>query len=90
MDAVGYKTEQPPRLDIDEIRRLYPDQYVILDDLILADESLEVRAGRVISCGPTKREVFAHVPSLAGKSWALRFSGEIKPPPLWMGGIGIR
>ena len=66
------------KLTWDEIRRQYPDQWVILIDLDADDVSHEVHAGVVFAHSKNERELLASTKAaLAGKSSAVLFTGEL-------------
>ncbi len=60
----------------DEIKRSYPDQYVLLLDADVDDETLVVRGGRVAAHGRNRDQVLDAVPLPPGAGCALRFTGR--------------
>lgn len=83
--AVSRRIPTSP-LPWDEIRRLFPDHYVLLDELILDPVEGTVRGGRVFACGLSRREVFAAAPPpVSGARTALKYTGELKAPVGWTG-----
>lgn len=69
----------------DEICQAWPDEYVLLDDLLLDADSNTVRGGRVLSHSSSRKDAFAQAGVLAGRSWALKWTGRIHVPPGWTG-----
>ncbi len=63
----------------DEIRRAYPDQWVLIEFHQL-DPALEVLDGEVIGAAPTREEIYRRVMKDGrGRNVAIRYCGD--PPP---------
>lgn len=68
----------PDKLTWDEIKRRYPDEWVILVDVDADDLSNEVRGGVVFAHSKKERELLASTKdALAGKSSAVLYTGEL-------------
>lgn len=68
----------PEKLTWDEIKRTYPDEWVVLVDVDTNDRSSDVDAGVVVGYGTDCRELVAQTKeTLAGKSAAILFTGEV-------------
>ena len=77
--------DETARMQWEEIRRAWPDEYVLLDDLLIDHESNTLRAGRVLAHAPQRKAAFASAGTLAGRSWALRWTGRVHVPEGWVG-----
>jgi len=75
-----------PVMTWEQIRTAFPQEYVLLDQVVLGAESRSVAKGRVCAHAPTRREVLAAVPaSDVDFSWALKFTGPVRLPPGFTG-----
>lgn len=63
------------RLTWDEIRRRYPDEYVVLIDTEL-DQNTVIIAATVVNHGKDKREMRSHLGQLNPRSGACLWTGE--------------
>lgn len=62
----------------DRIREEFPDEWVVLANLDADVVTHDVRAGEVLGHGKSKKELLSRLKaSLAGKSLAILFTGEI-------------
>lgn len=57
-----------------EIRRAFPDAWVFLHDIEFAGTSPRIVAARVLTHGPTRKDVHARTPSVA-PPFAIRYTG---------------
>ena len=66
------------KLTWDEIKRKYPDEWVILVEVDADELSNEVQAGVVFAHSRSERQLLASTKeALAGKSSAVLFTGEL-------------
>lgn len=65
------------RLTYEEIKTMYPDEWVLIDDLEV-DESLEVISGVVLIHSPKRSEVDDFMLKNRGGHKAIRYTGKIK------------
>ena len=61
---------------IEEIRKLYPDEWVLIEYSKL-DDDLNVLEGEVIAHSPDKEEIYQAQMKLQGRSLAIEYLGEI-------------
>jgi hypothetical protein len=67
------------KLTWDEIKRRYPDEYVVLVDAEWDGSLPEVRAGVVLGHAKTNEELVASTKGLvAGREIAILFTGEVR------------
>jgi hypothetical protein len=64
-------------LTMEEIKRQYPDQWVLIAYTKL-DENLEVVRGEVIATAPNREDIYRKLKGAMEKKIAIRFTGE--PP----------
>lgn len=67
---------QPARMTWEEVKRAYPDEWVILIDLDEDDELPHVRGGVVAGHSRSHNEVLATTSLRVGEHWALKFTGR--------------
>jgi hypothetical protein len=74
---------------LEQVKVAFPDQYVLLDDLLMDEKTHGACAGRVIAHARTRREVLAAAPTRTPESrWALEFTGQVRIPPGFDGLFG--
>ena len=61
---------------IEEIRKLYPDEWVLIEYSKL-DDDLNVLEGEVIAHSPDKEEIYQAQMKVQGRSLAIEYLGEI-------------
>ena len=61
---------------IEEIRKLYPDEWVLIEYSKL-DDDLNVLEGKVIAHSADKEEIYQAQMNLQGRSLAIEYLGEI-------------
>lgn len=63
-------------MTLEDIRRAWPDEYVVLVDVDVDDESLLVRGGAVAAYGKSRREALEAAVLPPGTGWALEYTGR--------------
>ena len=63
-------------LTMEEIKRQYPNQWVLIEFTKL-DEYLNVVRGRVIASARTKDEIYSKLLTAEGKRIAIEYTGEL-------------
>jgi hypothetical protein len=65
------------KLTWDEIKRRYPDEYVVLVDLDMDDSTTTLLGGTVVNHGKDKAEMIRYLGTLHARSGACSWTGEI-------------
>jgi hypothetical protein len=74
-----------PHMTWDEIKAAWPDEYVVLDELVRDPVKNWVCGGRVLAHAPSRKEALTQARPHGGRSRALRWTGKIRLPPGWTG-----
>ena len=67
-------------MKMEEIRRQYPGEYVLIEYITL-DEQLQVVAGDVIAHSPSKDEIYRQLRKTKGKDVAIEYLGRVPKDP---------
>jgi hypothetical protein len=67
-------------LTYDEIKKRYPDEWILIADAEL-DEELNVVRGEVVAHSKDRDEVYLKILAIKGRSFAIEYNGE--PPEGW-------
>ncbi|MGH9837012.1 MAG: hypothetical protein ACREBD_27615 [Blastocatellia bacterium] len=70
------KNGKTKTLTMEEIKRQYPNQWVLIEFTKL-DEYLNVVRGRVVASAQTKDEIYSKLLTAEGKRIAIEYTGEL-------------
>ena len=65
-----------PRMTWEDIKRTYPNEWVVLVDVDADHEIPEVRGGTVAAHGRHRKETLLAADLTIGEGWALKFTGR--------------